>query len=77
MRGRWGVGFAHPPGSVREAPPAAVVRVDPEKCVGCGKCAEACPFGAIEIKEGVATVNEVLCRGCRACASVCPTGAIS
>ena len=51
--------------------------VDPEKCVGCGECAKACPFGAIEIKGGVASVNAALCRGCRACISVCPTGAIS
>jgi len=50
--------------------------VDLEKCVGCGECVRAYPFGVIEIRDGKAVVNEVLCRGCWACASGCPTGAI-
>jgi len=70
-----GVGFATgPTGAV---PTAALPQVNAEKCVGCGECAKACPFGAIEIRDGKATVNPVLCRGCRVCATVCPTGAIS
>ena len=77
MGGRWGGGFAYHRTPTRETPSATAARVDPGKCTGCGKCAEACPFGAIEIRDGVAIVNETLCRGCRACASVCPTGAIS
>ncbi len=75
--GRWGGGFVYSPGPAREVSSVIVARVDPEKCVGCGKCAEACPFGAIEIKDGKAVVSETLCRGCRVCASACPTGAIS
>ncbi|MFQ5911367.1 MAG: 4Fe-4S dicluster domain-containing protein, partial [Thermoplasmata archaeon] len=46
----------------------------------CGRCAEACAFGAIEIveSEGVtsARVNDVLCKGCGACVVACPTGAL-
>ena len=70
-----GAGFALGP---TEAPPAATLpKVDLEKCVGCGKCAKACPFGAIEIRDGKAVVNDALCRGCKVCTSACPTGAIS
>lgn len=58
-------------------PTVAVPQVDLEKCAGCGECAKACPFGAIEIKEGKAVVNAALCRGCKVCTSACPTGAIS
>jgi Fe-S-cluster-containing hydrogenase component 2 len=60
-----------------KAPVTAVPQVDQEKCVGCGECARACTFGAIEIKDGKAVVNAALCQGCRVCLAACPTGAIS
>lgn len=54
--------------------------VDPEKCVWCGKCAEACPYGAFEKvqheEKEVAWVREALCKGCGACVPVCPVDAI-
>ncbi len=53
------------------------VRIDPEKCLGCGNCARACPFNAVEIRDGKANVDQARCRGCRACVSACPTGAIT
>lgn len=77
MGGCWGGRASLYPTPASEVPSATVARVDPAKCTGCGRCVEACPFGAIEIRNGVAVVDEAICRGCRACASVCPTGAIS
>jgi len=49
--------------------------INPEKCVECGKCLEACRFGAIE-KAGGFTVNPLLCEGCGVCKLVCPSDAI-
>jgi heterodisulfide reductase subunit A len=51
-------------------------------CRGCGKCVDACPYGAISLveREGgetVAFVQEALCKGCGSCAVACPTGAAS
>jgi len=49
-------------------------------CRGCGKCEDACPFGAIAVTEReegkrAAYVQGALCKGCGACAVACPTGA--
>lgn len=49
--------------------------VDREKCTGCETCVSACPFTAIEMKEGKAFINEY-CQMCMACISACPEGAI-
>jgi len=46
-----------------------------EECTGCGACLNACPFGAIETRDGKAYVTEV-CRACGQCVDVCPFGAI-
>jgi heterodisulfide reductase subunit A len=59
-----------------------VSHVDEALCRGCGKCVEACPYGAVELVdlEGnvtVARVQEALCKGCGSCAVACPTGAAS
>ena len=52
------------------------VRVDEEKCIHCGDCAEACHYNAIAvIKEKVLFFKE-LCHACGACQVVCPTDAI-
>jgi len=64
------------PGEVEIEP--FTVEIDESKCSGCGICAAACPFKAIEIDvdEGVAKLDIALCRGCGVCAAACPSGAI-
>jgi heterodisulfide reductase subunit A len=57
---------------------AGVAVVTREACSGCGICAIACPYGAIELDaERVASVNEALCKGCGTCAVACLAGVAS
>ena len=46
-------------------------------CLGLGDCQNVCEFGAISVKDGVASVNEELCGGCGLCAKTCPKQVIS
>lgn len=41
-------------------------------CQGFGTCASVCPFGAINVVNGVAVVDKELCKACGKCISVCP-----
>jgi ferredoxin len=52
-------------------------RVDVALCAGCGMCAEACQFGAINVTDGGAAVNADLCMGCGVCIDRCERGAMS
>ena len=47
-----------------------------EKCVGCGKCTAACPFGALSLVNRKAVASNA-CTMCGACVSQCPVGALS
>ena len=55
-----------------------IIRIDKDKCNGCGACASACHEGAIDIINGKAElVREHFCDGLGDCLPECPTGAIS
>jgi len=65
-----------------------VAEVSEEKCIGCGKCEDVCPYKAIElieitkefedisIKVKKSNINAAVCKGCGTCAATCPVGAI-
>ncbi len=55
-----------------------IVRIDEEKCNGCGDCVPGCAEGAIQIINGKAKlVADNLCDGLGACLGHCPMGAIT
>jgi len=55
----------------------SIVRIDEEKCTGCGLCIPACAEGALKIVDGKAKlISEKYCDGLGACIGECPQGAI-
>ncbi len=50
-------------------------KIDLEKCIGCGACADECPVGCISEQDGKYVINADECVDCGACAGTCPVEA--
>ena len=51
--------------------------IDPERCTGCGMCAQLCPTNAVAVRGNLATiVRPQACTYCDLCETYCPEGAI-
>jgi ferredoxin len=67
MMVRYHVGFLSPSGYSS--------RRDPAACSSCGRCAEACPFEAIELDNRGISLDRDKCMGCGICVEMCPRSA--
>lgn len=45
-------------------------------CIGCMKCAKACPKEAITVENNLARIDQDKCIGCQLCVKECPVGVI-
>ncbi|RLD61417.1 MAG: (4Fe-4S)-binding protein [Bacteroidetes bacterium] len=54
-----------------------IAKIDQNKCIKCGKCADVCRFNAIPIINEQYTINSLNCEGCGYCSHVCPVDAIT
>lgn len=54
-----------------------IIKIDEEKCDGCGLCVTGCHEGALQVIDGKARlVSDLLCDGLGACIGECPRGAL-
>ncbi len=55
-----------------------IIKIDENKCTGCGECIPNCPEGALQIIDGKARmISDLFCDGLGACIGHCPEGAIT
>ncbi|TSA29941.1 MAG: 4Fe-4S ferredoxin [Ignavibacteriales bacterium] len=55
-----------------------IIKIEEEKCDGCGQCVPECHEGALQIIDGKARlISDLFCDGLGACLGHCPTGALT
>lgn len=63
---------------IRKAMQREIIKIDEEKCTGCGECVPNCHEGALQVIDGkVRLVSELMCDGLGACIGHCPENAIT
>lgn len=56
----------------------AALKLDTDKCIGCGMCGIVCPHAVFTISDNKARINDIdLCMECGACSMNCPASAIT
>jgi len=54
-----------------------MMKVNAEKCIGCGECITDCPVNDIELVKGTAKIKNLNCFKCGHCIAICPQDAIT
>lgn len=53
------------------------IRIEQNKCIGCGRCTNVCPGNLLYLRDHKATIRDPRdCWGCTACVKECPRDAI-
>jgi NAD-dependent dihydropyrimidine dehydrogenase PreA subunit len=56
----------------------STLKLDTDKCTGCGMCTQVCPHAVFEMGDKkVRIADKDRCMGCGACAMNCPSAALS
>lgn len=66
--------LACPVGAIHPDPLTSVRLLDQDKCIGCGACVKACPYGMPRIDPE--KNKSTKCIACGACVAGCPTSAL-
>jgi len=67
-----------PTGAISKDKEDGVVRIDQERCLGCGLCALSCPYGGIDYEPISGRTQKCdLCDGEPKCADACPSETIT
>ena len=53
-----------------------IPKIDEQKCIACGQCAEVCQYNALAFVKSKVLIFGELCHGCASCKLICPVGAI-
>ena len=53
-----------------------VVKIDIEKCTGCGSCVDCCPSEALKVENEKVEVDADACVDCGVCVDECPEEAL-
>jgi ferredoxin len=55
----------------------STLKVDVNKCIGCGLCTEVCPHAALFLADKKVHIRDIdICMECGGCSKNCPVGAI-